>query len=772
VLFGEYEGLTQRQRCVDGEANGVSRSRILLMASVAMAWAAAASAQETKTFVAYSMKVAQARVEAAVKADEDFRKKQPDLYYLGGITKPWAVVLDAKTGDWILVGERDPKSSVLTLDDWVTALRARFIHAEKDPGVTIDPRPCAECRKAGVPCKHATKQDVRFFGGIENTHFGQVCYEADWLMKRIGLGLERLPVERLKTYYDLSVEQARNTGAVRTNVGSRFWFYPIVNRVNVIGDVVLLEKFQMGVFTEVLYAEVEGKPVTDVDKFEHYPSEGFSRSFSENYDSAAEARELLETLRGLTRLAALAKGLCQLDRKPSLDFCLTAYPMEKAQTPRDVEVLTVDNRDVGFEISGGVSLTALAMQFRGGDTSAFRKVVLGARPSAEALLWGFAARQSRDGQPIAIRIPSELAKPQDIAGLMAQAAFLAQKKRYDGAIESYSKVITLNPQCAEAYNNRGVACADKGDLGRAISDYDKALVLDPQDAMAYSNRAAAYNDKGEYDRAISDCGEALELNPNLAKAYNNRGVAYHGMGWLFRAITDFDRAIAIDPRLRDAYNNRGCAYVDVGDYGRAVQDLDAAAELDPNSAVIYSNRGNAYSAQGDYERAIADYERSIALDANHAEAYFGRGAAYYRKGDIPLAIADYDKTIDLNPNYYKGYSNRAAAYAKIGDLNLANSDIERAIAINPRDATLYKNRGLVYELRGDLSHAIADYDRAIKLDPSFLDAYCCKAHACESALMYDQALAAYRKVVELAPPRDAALVREVEQKIGQLERKR
>ena len=84
------------------------------------------------------MKVAQARVEEAMRNGEDFRKKQPDLYYLGGITKPWAVVLDTETNDWILVGERDPKSSILTLDDWVVALRARFIHPDKDPGVTID----------------------------------------------------------------------------------------------------------------------------------------------------------------------------------------------------------------------------------------------------------------------------------------------------------------------------------------------------------------------------------------------------------------------------------------------------------------------------------------------------------------------------------------------------------------------------------------------------------------------------------------------------------
>ena len=206
-------------------------------------------------------------------------KNSPILYYLGVITKPWAVVLDTENNDWILVGERDPKSSVLTLDDWVVALRARFIYPDKDPGVTIDPRPCKACMKSGKKegCSNYTKQDVRFFGGIEDTHFGQVCYEADWLMKKIGLSLEKLPVKNLKSYFDLCVEQARNSYSGNTRVYSRFWFYPIVNQVNVIGDVALLENFKMGVFTEVLYAEVNEKPVADVDKFDHYPSECFSK---------------------------------------------------------------------------------------------------------------------------------------------------------------------------------------------------------------------------------------------------------------------------------------------------------------------------------------------------------------------------------------------------------------------------------------------------------------------------------------------------------------
>ena len=72
--------------------------------------------QETKTFVAYSMKVAQAQVQEAERRGEDFRRTQPDLFSLGGIAKPWAV--------------------------------------------TIDRRPSAECLKAGLQkaCPDATRQ--------------------------------------------------------------------------------------------------------------------------------------------------------------------------------------------------------------------------------------------------------------------------------------------------------------------------------------------------------------------------------------------------------------------------------------------------------------------------------------------------------------------------------------------------------------------------------------------------------------------------------------
>jgi len=128
---------------------------------------------ETKTYVAFSMKAAQAKVEQAIKLGEDFRTTQLLLYDLGGITKPLAIVLDTADSDWIVVGERDASSAPLTLDDLSVALRARFQYPpDIDPGVTIDPQPLDPTAGPHGAIDWTADQKVHFFAGIENTHFG------------------------------------------------------------------------------------------------------------------------------------------------------------------------------------------------------------------------------------------------------------------------------------------------------------------------------------------------------------------------------------------------------------------------------------------------------------------------------------------------------------------------------------------------------------------------------------------------------------------------
>ena len=55
-----------------------------------------------------------------------------------------------------------------------------------------------------------------------------------------------------------------------------------------------------------------------------------------------------------------------------------------------------------------------------------------------------------------------------------------------------------------------------------MADYDEAIRIDPTFALAYNNRGDAWFNKGDLDRAIADFSAAIKHNPSLAIAYGNR----------------------------------------------------------------------------------------------------------------------------------------------------------------------------------------------------------------------------------------------------------
>jgi serine/threonine protein kinase len=102
-----------------------------------------------------------------------------------------------------------------------------------------------------------------------------------------------------------------------------------------------------------------------------------------------------------------------------------------------------------------------------------------------------------------------------------EANKLFERKRYDRAIEAYTKAIELNPTDFSFYNNRGIVYHTRKKYPEAINDFSKAVELNPNSSFTYSNRGVAYEDSGNIEQAIADYRKAVELDPNDTKARNN-----------------------------------------------------------------------------------------------------------------------------------------------------------------------------------------------------------------------------------------------------------
>ena len=121
----------------------------------------------------------------------------------------------------------------------------------------------------------------------------------------------------------------------------------------------------------------------------------------------------------------------------------------------------------------------------------------------------------------------------------------AQKGKYEKAIKHYDQAVSLSPQIAESYNNRGIAKSKLGRYEEAIADFNKAISLNPQYAAAYNNRGIAKGKLKEYEEAIADFTEAIRLNPKYAEAYHGRGNIYKEIEEYEKARADFQRALEL-----------------------------------------------------------------------------------------------------------------------------------------------------------------------------------------------------------------------------------
>jgi len=137
--------------------------------------------------------------------------------------------------------------------------------------------------------------------------------------------------------------------------------------------------------------------------------------------------------------------------------------------------------------------------------------------------------------------------------------------------------------------------------------------MDPEGANAYNNRGIVSAQRGQYETAISNFTRAFQRNPAFAEAYFNRGHVYIAIGQLGRGVSDFSKAVEIKRTFADGYIDRGIIYAAMSQYDQAVSDFSRAVEIDPAPAEVYFRRSLVSCAQGEYDQAWADVHKIKSL---------------------------------------------------------------------------------------------------------------------------------------------------------------
>ncbi len=131
--------------------------------------------------------------------------------------------------------------------------------------------------------------------------------------------------------------------------------------------------------------------------------------------------------------------------------------------------------------------------------------------------------------------------------------------------------------------------------------------------------------------------------------------------------------------------------------------------------------------------------------------HYNQGMRELERGNFDLANQEFNHAIKLDPNYAQGYAGLGFVAAKRGDFKTAYENIDKALSKDGEnvESRIIKGRIITMERKGDdwLEKAVREFDRALKVNPRSEKAVFYKGIAYKEAYQFNEAAAAFSRVI-------------------------
>lgn len=170
----------------------------------------------------------------------------------------------------------------------------------------------------------------------------------------------------------------------------------------------------------------------------------------------------------------------------------------------------------------------------------------------------------------------------------------------NGAINSLSMAVSLDPKLWDAHNLLGIAFEMKGLRSKALESLEMALKADKPQPEHINDFGYILIKNGEYSRAVKYLKRAVKAQPDNQRFLNNLGLALVEVGKFDDAYKTFEKAMGeFDGRM-----NMAVRLLRLGYDKQAIRHLERCREMQPNSldvvyrlSVLYARNGRAAEAE-------------------------------------------------------------------------------------------------------------------------------------------------------------------------------
>lgn len=267
----------------------------------------------------------------------------------------------------------------------------------------------------------------------------------------------------------------------------------------------------------------------------------------------------------------------------------------------------------------------------------------------------------------------------------------------------------------------------------------------------------------EFARARELLERAVARHPRDAQAAYYMGLTLEGLGEPGEARKWYEKAIELDPALPDASVNLSGLLIEAGETDRALAVIRAALKRKSQHPGLLVNFALALEAAGDRDGALKAYAAAVQLEPT-PEVHFAYAELLAQAGRRDEAIEQLRKVASEDPSVMVQVANLMGKLEAFADCVAV---LDKLLTASP-SPELHVRRGACRHGAKDDPGALADYDAALALKPGFTAAHFYRGQHLRLVGKKPEAIAAFRKVVELAGEKERALAEAAKKELAEL----
>ncbi len=328
------------------------------------------------------------------------------------------------------------------------------------------------------------------------------------------------------------------------------------------------------------------------------------------------------------------------------------------------------------------------------------------------------------------------------------------------------------------FYDQGVKALDEKRYDAAVEDFTKAVAADPKDFTSFFNLALAYSLQGKDADAAAQYKKVLELKPDLYQANLNLGISLLRLKSTAESVPYLTNAVAEKPKEYRPNYYLGAALLATGDFAKAQQVFQAALEADPKSPDAELGLAEALAKLNRLNEAAPHFQKAAELNPAYRNDLLELASLYETQNQAQEAIAIYEKFPD-NPGAQERLgvlliaavkpadaiphleiavaksptsANRAAlatAYLNNNQAAKALPLVEQMLAADPKDFDIRLLRGRIIRDQRKFAEAAQDFRQATTLRPDSPQAWSELAVSLVMAEEFPEALSALDRVAAL-----------------------